>query len=490
LQAPRSLWDSTYTETSWITQYSTYGPINLLPRLQSKIADNYAGTKLSITEYNYGGGSHISGGIAQADVLGIFGRDGVFAANQWPLAANETYVAGAFQMYRNFDGQGGTFGDTTILANTSNVADSSVYASIDSTNPNVMVVVAINKTGSSLPATLNISNVAAGATAKAYQLTNASASPQFAGEYTIANPGNFAYTMPAYSVSTIRIALTADENGAPTVATPAAATPGSVIGTTTNLTVLGADAGGEANLQYTWSVTARPNGAANPTFSANGSNAAKNVTATFARAGSYTFLVTISDGTLTTTSSVTVLVNPTATSILLTPATATVGTSASTQFAAVVRDQFGVNLSNQPAVAWSVLSGAGTISSSGRYTAPATTGSAMIRASSGSLSATAEIAIINTTPPLRPKIKAPQATSTSAINVRWKDRSKNELGFLIEMSLDGKTFSQIGAVGADVLHFSVTGLSTYTKYFFRVRSFNEAGESVYSKIAAVRTKRR
>ena len=46
--------------------------------------------------------------------------------------------------------------------------------------------------------------------------------------------------------------------------------------------------------------------AATPTFSANGSNAAKNTTATFSKAGSYTFQVTITDaGGLTATSSVT-----------------------------------------------------------------------------------------------------------------------------------------------------------------------------------------
>ena len=59
-QAPRSLWDPTYTETSWITQCCTGGPIRLLPRLKDKITANYPGTRLAITEYNYGGAeSHL-----------------------------------------------------------------------------------------------------------------------------------------------------------------------------------------------------------------------------------------------------------------------------------------------------------------------------------------------------------------------------------------------------------------------------------------------
>ena len=36
-----------------------------------------------MTEYNFGGGDHISGGLAQADVLGVFGREGLYLGNYW-----------------------------------------------------------------------------------------------------------------------------------------------------------------------------------------------------------------------------------------------------------------------------------------------------------------------------------------------------------------------------------------------------------------------
>ena len=88
MEAPRSLWDSSYRETSWIQNVLGADAIRLLPRLKGKIAAHYPGTKLAITEYNYGGGNHISGAIAQADVLGIFGREGLFAATLWPLESN------------------------------------------------------------------------------------------------------------------------------------------------------------------------------------------------------------------------------------------------------------------------------------------------------------------------------------------------------------------------------------------------------------------
>ncbi|MCY2990866.1 MAG: dockerin type I domain-containing protein [Planctomycetota bacterium] len=96
---------------------------------------------------------------------------------------------------------------------------------------------------------------------------------------------------------------------APLVVTAISATPNPVTGTTTNLSVLANDVNtGESSLTYTWSVTT-PSGATTPAFSINGSNAAKNTTATFSQAGTYGFTVTITDpGSLTTTNTVVVQV--------------------------------------------------------------------------------------------------------------------------------------------------------------------------------------
>src|SRR5262249_29443981 len=94
-------------------------------------------------------------------------------------------------------------------------------------------------------------------------------------------------------------------NQAPIVATPASVV--SSTATAATLAVLGGDDGGESALTYTWSVTAKPTGAADPTFSVNGNNAAKNTIATFAQTGTYTLLVTITDaGGLSTSSTVNV----------------------------------------------------------------------------------------------------------------------------------------------------------------------------------------
>ena len=61
LAAPRSLWDASYTETSWITQFSTEGPIALLPLLSKHVAAHYPGTGVVLGEYYHGAGAHVSG---------------------------------------------------------------------------------------------------------------------------------------------------------------------------------------------------------------------------------------------------------------------------------------------------------------------------------------------------------------------------------------------------------------------------------------------
>jgi hypothetical protein len=222
VQAPRSLWDPTYIESSWITQDSLpFQPsatpaqfktnaIQLLPREQALIDQYNPGTKIGITEYNYGAGQHISGGVAEADALGVFGQQSVYAANWWPDGSNASYVNSAFNMYLNYDGKGGKFGNTSIQATNSNLATASVFASQDAGNPNRVVMVLINKTDSTVPANINLNVGQTLSLADAYQMTGSSATiahivnsatPQW--QFSGANA--LTYSMPAMSVTTLSL---------------------------------------------------------------------------------------------------------------------------------------------------------------------------------------------------------------------------------------------------------------------------------------------
>ncbi|MDP9036202.1 MAG: glycoside hydrolase family 44 protein [Myxococcota bacterium] len=203
-QAPRSLWDATYVENSWIAQVSTKGAIALLPLVQTKITQHYPGTKLSFSEWNYGGGGDISGAIAAADVLGIFGREGVDMAMMWPQNSDESYANAAFAAFRNYDGRGAAFGDTSVAATTTDVPGSSVYAAIDSTDPSRVVVIAINKGNTDRMAGVRISHSTVYASASTYAITAAGGAKPVPGRAIQPVATNaFRYMMPAQSITVI-----------------------------------------------------------------------------------------------------------------------------------------------------------------------------------------------------------------------------------------------------------------------------------------------
>lgn len=202
-QAPRSLWDPTYVEDSWITQDSLEGHgIDLVPRLDGQIVASNPGMNLDFTEWDYGAGQAISGAIATADVLGIFGRYGVHAAAFWGLTSDEAFAYAAFAMYRNYNGRGAGFGDTEVNATTTDKVSTSVYASIDKADPGHVVIVVINKSVGPTTATVRLQGVTAG-TASAYKLTSKISKPEPAPALLATSRGTFTYIMPAQSVSVI-----------------------------------------------------------------------------------------------------------------------------------------------------------------------------------------------------------------------------------------------------------------------------------------------
>lgn len=207
VQSPRSLWDPTYREKSWIMNVIAQ-PIAILERLQSRIDAESLGMKLAITEYDTGGGQHIAGTIAQADNLGIFGAHGLFAATLWPLTPKEPYTFAGFRAYRDFDGAGHHFGDTSIQAASSDVANVVVYVSTDSTRQGRVVMVAINRSPS--PQVTSVKGQPLSGTAHLFQMTAATAAKQSsikpvgAGVQPVSG-SSLTLTLPPLSVTTLDI---------------------------------------------------------------------------------------------------------------------------------------------------------------------------------------------------------------------------------------------------------------------------------------------
>jgi hypothetical protein len=208
VQSPRSLWDRTYKERSWITNNVLGQPIDILHRLQSRIDSENPGMKLAITEYDNGGGQHIAGTIAQADNLGVFGTYSLFAANLWLLAGKEPYTLAGFRAFRNFDGGDHHYGDTSIGATSSDVAKVTAYVSTDSQRPGRVVMVAINRatsdqvtaiTGQPVSGAAHLFRMSAATAAKQSKIQ-----PVAAGVIPVSGSA-ITLTLPALSVTTVDI---------------------------------------------------------------------------------------------------------------------------------------------------------------------------------------------------------------------------------------------------------------------------------------------
>lgn len=123
MRSLRELWDPTWTAESWIND-----TVQLIPRMRGWVEANCPGTKLAITEYSWGSDDGPSGAIAQAEVLAIFGREGVDLATRWVAPEPGTRTVDAFRLYLDYDGNGSRVVGTSVRATSDDVADVAAYA--------------------------------------------------------------------------------------------------------------------------------------------------------------------------------------------------------------------------------------------------------------------------------------------------------------------------------------------------------------------------
>lgn len=206
LQAPRSLWDSDYVENSWIGEWFS-ADLPLIPHVKESIDTFYPDTKLAFTEYSFGGSNQISGGVAQADVLGIYGKYNVYAATAWLLESDSSYIAAAFQLFRNYDGANSGFGDMSVSASMSDKETSSVYASVDSATGNLHVVVLNKDLDEAITGVFNIDSATAYQSGQIFGMTQDSTEIQKLGELTVSG-NSFSYDVPP--VSAYHLVLSTD----------------------------------------------------------------------------------------------------------------------------------------------------------------------------------------------------------------------------------------------------------------------------------------
>ncbi|WP_138994486.1 glycoside hydrolase family 44 protein [Larkinella sp. C7] len=194
----RSLWDPTYNEGTFVSDDPVKRQLFLpfLPKMHQHIAQYYPGTKLAITEYSYMGLTHASGGIAQADALGIFGKQGVYLATYWGGVVD--FIKSGFDLYRNYDGQGGHFGDTSVESSTGDLVNTSVFAAINGSDDSKLHVVALSKNQDGpITATFTIGGSRSYKSATVWAFDNSSPVLKQLKSVRTINDNTFEYVLPA-----------------------------------------------------------------------------------------------------------------------------------------------------------------------------------------------------------------------------------------------------------------------------------------------------
>lgn len=201
LRSTRSLWDPTYVEESWIGPTGVNAPpLQFIRKMKEWVAQYYPGTRTAITEYNWGALDDINGALAQADVLGIFGREGLDLATIWGEPQPTQPGAYAFRMYRNYDGAGSRFGDVSVSAASSDQGQLAVYGAQRSRDKALTLMV-INKTGGELTSPLSIAGLHGNTRAQRFTYSPADLNSIVRGDDLMVHQGRVTATYPANSIT-------------------------------------------------------------------------------------------------------------------------------------------------------------------------------------------------------------------------------------------------------------------------------------------------
>jgi hypothetical protein len=217
-RSTRSLWDPNYTDQSWINNR-----VQLIPRIRGWVNTYYPGLQIGITEYNWGAEGFINGATTQADVYGIFGREGLDMATRWttPDASTPTYKA--MKMYRNYDGNKSTFGDVSVSDTVPDPDTLSSFAALRSSDGALTTMVINKSLSSTTPVNINIANFSGNGTAQVWQLTAANTVMHLSD---INFGGNsLSLTVPAQSVTLLVIAAAPAPTPTPTPTPTPSPTP-------------------------------------------------------------------------------------------------------------------------------------------------------------------------------------------------------------------------------------------------------------------------
>jgi uncharacterized protein (TIGR03437 family) len=179
----------------------TQVPPMLIRNMAQWVTNNYPGTKLAITEYNWGALDSITGAVAQADILGIFGREGLDLGTIWPSVTLTPSVPGAFafRIFLNYDGNGNQFGQTSVSAITGDPDTLDIFAGQRSDM--ALTILVLNKTSAVITDSVSIANFTSTGTAQVWQYSSANLNSIVQQPSVVVGSNSISATFPAYSMT-------------------------------------------------------------------------------------------------------------------------------------------------------------------------------------------------------------------------------------------------------------------------------------------------
>lgn len=165
LRSLKELYDPAWTAESWIADLGAfdanlYSRPHLIRRARAWIDAECPGTRLAITEYNWGPDLGLSSALAQVEILGIFAREGVDLATRWTAPEPGSLVERAFRLLLDYDGNGSRVVGDSVRATSADVDLLGAYA-IEDPGQRLMLVL-VNKDTSATDAMLGFAQALAG----------------------------------------------------------------------------------------------------------------------------------------------------------------------------------------------------------------------------------------------------------------------------------------------------------------------------------------
>jgi hypothetical protein len=215
LRSLKELYDAGWTSESWIGTLDGpagddaqwhYTKPNLIPRVRGWIDQYCPGTRLAISEYNWGGDATASGAVAQAELLGIFAREGVDLAARWIAPAAGSKVEDAFRLFLDYDGAGGRVRGDSVAAVSNAVDQVGAYAFRDYGRRHLLLLTNKDTSSHSVAVTF-AQGQAADCTLYGFDATNA------LHAITLSCGGGTALTVPALPPQSANLLVLPDSDG-------------------------------------------------------------------------------------------------------------------------------------------------------------------------------------------------------------------------------------------------------------------------------------